>query len=99
MTSQLKQWKFYKAQLITKNQLKTLPIYLISIVLRFEQSCAGNLIMDYFSITLSHHLSVEPGYYEDGAFGLRIENLVLVVKADTKVKLFVMNAFKITSCG
>ncbi|KAK3095170.1 hypothetical protein FSP39_011006 [Pinctada imbricata] len=29
-------------------------------------------------------LSDEPGYYEDGAFGLRIENCVLVVKADTK---------------
>lgn len=28
---------------------------------------------------------VEPGYYEDGKFGVRIENLVLVVKADTKV--------------
>ena len=29
-------------------------------------------------------LSNEPGYYEDGAFGIRIENLVRVVKADTK---------------
>ena len=29
----------------------------------------------------------EPGYYEDGKFGCRIENLVLIVKADTKVKL------------
>ncbi|KAJ9093865.1 hypothetical protein QFC21_006238 [Naganishia friedmannii] len=25
----------------------------------------------------------EPGYYEDGAFGIRTENLVMVVKADT----------------
>lgn len=29
-------------------------------------------------------LSDEPGYYEDGKFGVRIENLVLVVKAETK---------------
>jgi Xaa-Pro aminopeptidase len=29
-------------------------------------------------------LSNEPGYYEDGKFGIRIENLVRVVKADTK---------------
>ena len=26
----------------------------------------------------------EPGYYEDGNFGIRIESLVLVTKADTK---------------
>lgn len=29
----------------------------------------------------------EPGYYEDGNFGIRIENCVLVVKAETKVRL------------
>ena len=29
-------------------------------------------------------LSNEPGYYEDGAFGIRIENLLHVVDADTK---------------
>ncbi|KAJ9091009.1 hypothetical protein QFC19_009305 [Naganishia cerealis] len=28
-------------------------------------------------------ISNEPGYYEDGAFGIRTENLVMVVKADT----------------
>jgi Xaa-Pro aminopeptidase len=27
--------------------------------------------------------SNEPGYYEDGAFGIRIENLVVVKEADT----------------
>lgn len=27
--------------------------------------------------------SNEPGYYEDGAFGIRIENLVVVKDADT----------------
>lgn len=29
-------------------------------------------------------LSDEPGYYEDGKFGCRVENLVLVVKTETK---------------
>ena len=36
-------------------------------------------------------LSIEPGYYEDGAYGLRVENLVLVVKdkiRSTKTSLF-----------
>lgn len=28
---------------------------------------------------------LEPGYYEDGAFGIRIENVVLVVPVKTKV--------------
>jgi len=28
--------------------------------------------------------SIEPGYYEDGNFGLRHENIAMVVKADTK---------------
>jgi Xaa-Pro aminopeptidase len=27
--------------------------------------------------------SIEPGYYEDGAFGIRIENVALVVEAAT----------------
>jgi len=29
-------------------------------------------------------LSNEPGYYEDGSFGIRIESLVIVKQADTK---------------
>lgn len=29
-------------------------------------------------------LSNEPGYYEDGAFGIRIENLVVTMKAETR---------------
>ena len=28
---------------------------------------------------------LEPGYYEDGAFGIRMENVVLVVPVKTKV--------------
>lgn len=37
-----------------------------------------------FSFALSF-LAVEPGYYEDGSFGIRIENIVLVVPAKPKV--------------
>jgi Xaa-Pro aminopeptidase len=29
-------------------------------------------------------ISNEPGYYEDGKYGIRIENVILVSKADTK---------------
>lgn len=31
-------------------------------------------------------LSDEPGYYEDGKFGIRIENMVLVKEVETKHK-------------
>ena len=31
--------------------------------------------------------AAEPGYYEDGAFGIRIENLMEVVEATTAVRL------------
>ena len=37
------------------------------------------------SIILYLGLLAEPGYYEDGSFGIRIENIVLVVPAETKV--------------
>lgn len=37
-----------------------------------------------FSFALSF-LAVEPGYYEDESFGIRIENVVLVVPAKPKV--------------
>ena len=29
---------------------------------------------------------IEPGFYEDGEFGIRIENVVIVKNADTKVE-------------
>lgn len=35
----------------------------------------------------------EPGYYEDGAFGIRIENVVLVVPVKTKVSNYVVIYF------
>ena len=31
-------------------------------------------------------LSNEPGYYEDGVFGIRLENLVHIVKVGVKVR-------------
>ena len=31
-------------------------------------------------------VTIEPGYYEDGHFGIRIENCVLIVAAETKFK-------------
>ncbi len=34
-------------------------------------------------ITENMIVTNEPGYYEDGQFGIRIENCMLVVKADT----------------
>ena len=35
--------------------------------------------------TFNNFLFTEPGYYEDGKFGIRIENLVVVVPKETKV--------------
>ena len=31
-------------------------------------------------------MSPEPGYYEDGAFGIRIENVVLIKEVETKYR-------------
>ena len=30
------------------------------------------------------HTHTEPGYYEDGKFGIRIENVVVIVPTETK---------------
>ena len=32
-------------------------------------------------------VSIEPGYYEDGFYGVRLETLVGIVKVDTPVRL------------
>ena len=37
---------------------------------------------------------LEPGYYEDGAFGIRLENVVLVVPAKPKVSLYTENQIR-----
>lgn len=41
---------------------------------------------------------LEPGYYEDGAFGIRIENVVLVVPAKTKVSVHII-CLKVSYCS
>ena len=38
-------------------------------------------------------LSDEPGYYEDGKFGVRIESLVKVVRVDTRYNMPSKNVF------
>ncbi|KAH0631020.1 hypothetical protein JD844_004483 [Phrynosoma platyrhinos] len=38
-----------------------------------------------FSLCLSPLFSPEPGYYEDGEFGIRLEDIAVVVEAQTKV--------------
>lgn len=42
--------------------------------------------------------SSEPGYYEDGSFGIRIENVVLVVQAKTKVAPLPFRRFTLFLC-
>lgn len=34
---------------------------------------------------------LEPGYYQDGEFGIRLEDVALVVEAKTKVTLWARN--------
>lgn len=42
--------------------------------------------VQYAEVALApgHCVSIEPGYYEDGAFGIRIENIALVRQVETK---------------
>lgn len=51
-----------------------------------EGPCGISLRVSLTDIPLEEGmiLSDEPGYYEDGKFGIRIENCVLVTKAETK---------------
>lgn len=42
-------------------------------------------------LPLTEFFVLEPGYYEDGAFGIRIENVVLVVPVKTKVSVLVFS--------
>ena len=42
----------------------------------------------HFELVTQHCIctaAVEPGYYEDGRFGIRIESLLLIVEANTPV--------------
>lgn len=45
----------------------------------YQSSVGYNLCVLFF------FFFVEPGYYEDGSFGIRLENVVLVVPAKPKV--------------
>lgn len=38
------------------------------------------------SLAAGQVLSNEPGYYEDGSFGVRIENIIMIKEAETKWK-------------
>ena len=52
--------------------------------------------MHYFAIhTTPLSLSAEPGYYEDGKFGVRIENVVQIVAAPTKVCMYSLSSFPV----
>lgn len=60
---------------------------------------AGGIVPGVLLLWAASHFELfvlEPGYYEDGAFGIRIENVVLVVPAKTKVSVHV--CFKISYC-
>lgn len=46
-------------------------------------SISPRMAPDDPGLDVGHILSNEPGYYEDGQFGIRIENLVVVRKAET----------------
>lgn len=37
---------------------------------------------------------LEPGYYEDGTFGIRLETVIMAVDAETKVRRTVTPSFK-----
>ena len=55
-------------------------LHIISILVSvFCNSCSCFLVIEMNLCLL------EPGFYEDGKFGIRIENLMLAVKANTKV--------------
>ena len=43
------------------------------------------VVLVELSLVINVILFSEPGYYDDGQFGIRIENLVVVKKAETKV--------------
>ena len=45
----------------------------------------GPLLRD-FNNSFVHLFGLEPGYYEDGAFGIRIENVLLVKSVELEVK-------------
>ena len=51
------------------------------------------MIIDTLTLLLS-----EPGYYKEGDFGMRLENIVQVVPAEVKVRLDVLPAVMFAKC-
>lgn len=51
-----------------------------------EVPVIGNRKSVDFGLQENMFMTIEPGYYENGQFGIRIENCVLTVKAQTKYK-------------
>ena len=51
-----------------------------------EMPIIGNRRSSEIVVEENMIVTIEPGYYEDGNFGIRIENCVLTVKANTKYK-------------
>ena len=49
----------------------------------FSASLARKGLLEY-GIKENIVVTNEPGYYEDGSFGIRIENVMVAVKAETK---------------
>ena len=45
-----------------------------------------NVAVFFFFFLIFFFVSLEPGYYEDGAFGIRIENVLLVKPVELQVK-------------
>ena len=42
-------------------------------------------MLSFFFFVCFFFVSLEPGYYEDGAFGIRIENVLLVKPVELQV--------------
>ena len=50
-------------------------------------------MLRHFNNLFVHLFVSEPGYYEDGAFGIRIENVLLVKPVELEVKMLLVNKF------
>ena len=51
-----------------------------------QKQCMGSL-WRHFNNSFVRMFVSEPGYYEDGAFGIRIENVLLVKPVELEVKM------------
>lgn len=72
-----------EAGMIVSDGTKTHILLLISSLPLIHFFCNAIFRCHYFNYLIC--FVSEPGYYEDGSFGIRLENVVLVVPATTKV--------------